>query len=217
MKHSIVAMSLITVLTLSGCSGESRGHISLSDIWNKVAGHTPAAAVVDHVKASKKQEPYEIKIEADGSIKAQYDDEGNLLVAAKGPTMPNQPNDGSEVVEVMSKMYDIQYAPAGINYDAFYYPIQSGVSEGYGYPIYLIECNDQTDTCVGPTGEAIGNEAEVAEHLNPIRNFDVIHNNYACHLICRNAKGDIIGKASSEVITYLAKVKQIEDHYNAEK
>ena len=63
-----------------------------------------------------------------------------------------------------------------------------------GYPVMSVECNDQTKQCVNAGGTAIGDENDIAGQMLPVRQEDIISQNYKCDVICRDEQGDIIGR-----------------------
>lgn len=118
---------------------------------------------------------------------------------------PAMPADGPALTETLAKAGK-DTGEGAIDYDSFHYPVQGGVKSAEGYPIYLIECND--DTCVGAQGQDLGSRANVAKDLSPIRNSDVLNPAFHCDYVCTDPKGEVVGAVSATMEAYLAQVKR---------
>jgi hypothetical protein len=63
-----------------------------------------------------------------------------------------------------------------------------------GYPIFMLRCD--YDQCTGPQGKRMGSPKDVARYMPEVRVNDIQQFGFDCWIICRDARGDIIGKPS---------------------
>jgi hypothetical protein len=71
------------------------------------------------------------------------------------------------------------------------FPISNMVRNADNLPIYRIECNN--GTCVGPTGEPVGSERDVASEMPILPKELTVGHGYICHEVCWDKDGNIIG------------------------
>lgn len=89
------------------------------------------------------------------------------------------------------------------DYDTFPFTVVNGQKSVGGYPIYLIECNRQSNTCVGEAGQSIGSIDDVAHRITTIRNHDVIAHGYVCDKLCWDPDRHVVGAPSAAMIAWV--------------
>lgn len=112
------------------------------------------------------------------------------------------PPDGYRLAETLARAGRPALDRSGVDRQTFPYPVMAGVRSAQGYPIYLIQCNDLTDTCTDDRGHLLGSIEVVAKRLTPVRNADV--EPLSCHVICVDNDGHIVGAPTAAMQAYLA-------------
>jgi len=112
------------------------------------------------------------------------------------------PPDDPRVSDTLAKAAQVA-TESGVAQDlaAFPFPAAAGTRSPDGYPIYLLECNVEANSCFGGEGQAYGTIAKTADQLTPIRNNDAMR--YKCiQRVCVDTAGNYVGAISSVVQAY---------------
>ena len=112
------------------------------------------------------------------------------------------PPDDPRVSDVMVKASQVaSKTDTAQELDTFPFPVAAGIRSPDGYPIYLLECNVEANTCFGGEGQAYGTLVKTADQLTPIRNSDAMR--YTCiQRICVDLASNYVGAISSTMQTY---------------
>src|SRR5581483_2110574 len=176
-----------------------RGRIALGCISVICAG----LAIYFHFVAHEMGKP---DPENDAAIQAAVQGLGDGTSPAVGvdPTAKQDalpPND-PRIDDTLAKAAQIA-TESGVAQDSgtFPFPVAAGTRSPDGYPIYLLECNVEANTCFGGEGQAYGTIAKTADQLTPIRNSDAMR--YKCiQRVCVDTAGNYVGAISSVMQTY---------------
>ena len=130
------------------------------------------------------------------------------IEALTGDVSPLPPD--SPGVEATKQLAARSYTDADqtFDYDKFNYTVVNNKVSSQGYPIYLVECNFETDrNCVGESGQPLGSIDEVAENMSRVSNVDVLRAGWKCDQICMDSTGAVVGSVDPAMQKWLYRNK----------